>query len=77
MTWLPAPIVKSMSVAVGDIEMMWVGFAVSVVPSTVTGYETLSTVGADEFEAVGCDPPEPQPASARAASAKVASAAAD
>jgi hypothetical protein len=66
-----------MSVAVGDIEMMCVGFALSVVPATVTGNDALSTVDADEPEAVGCDPLEPQPARARAVSAMVASAAAD
>src|SRR5215475_4566456 len=66
MTWLPAPIANSMSVAVGDIEMMCVGRACSVVPSSVTGYVAASlddvAAAAGLFESL-----EPHPASAIAA----------
>src|SRR6185369_16931859 len=36
-TWAPAPIAKSMSVAVGDNDTMCVGFWVRVMSPTVTG----------------------------------------
>src|SRR5215475_1767590 len=65
--------VNSMSVAVGDIEMTRVGFAASVVPSSVTGNAAFSLVAAGVADAWFVEPLDAHPLITRPASAAAAS----